>query len=450
MTNVGILGPPSTWAVNEGSVIPNEYKLPIYKTGIRLVRRNIRRQVDTQMPITPATTEIRFKIPSSSIITLDFRRAGVHLVINVGVNPPHSARLSNFAWNCFTSFRLEQHNQYIEDLQYFNYQETLKFYTTVTIDQFRTTANGLYGAGSPAVRNSRYNGWEYILPIPTDSLCKTVMPWFQLVNISGVYSSSNLPDVFMIWKMADPTEFIEAYGSNLPPTGLTYTITTMELEYDEITLESGNTSIFLKTWHTDPSPFPRIRWQSYQVYVQPLSNAQSQTINISPKIKALQYILVTFRKAADVGNPLVYDKFETWYGPTHPVTPIPLLEYQWEVNNQVWPDLPVNLVDPGNTEPYKKGLELFGNFYTRFMHNDVTAIGPYQFSRDKFFIAFDANQFPFSSNIMSPISTERSAKDIVLRMKFTAAPPAGIELMIYISYYRQWLFGAPSGKIIEW
>jgi hypothetical protein len=450
MTNVGILGNPSTWAVTEGSVIPNEYKLPQFRTGIRLVRRNIKRQVDTQMPITPSTTDIRFKIPSSSIITLDFRRGGVHVVLGVNVNPPHLARLSNFAWNCFGSFRLEQHNQYVEDLQYYNYQETLKFYTTVTLDQFRTTAVGLYGAGSPALRNSRAAGWEYVLPIPTEALCKTVMPWFQLVNVSGVYSSSNLPDVFLIFKMADPTEFIEVYNSALPPTGLTYLISKMEIEYDEITLESGNTSIFMKTWHTDPSPYPRLRWATHQVYLQPLTTAITQTMNISPKIKAIQYILITFRRAADVGNPLVHNKFETWFGPTHPTTPINLLEYQWEVNNQVWPDLPVSLVDPGNAETYKKGLELFGNFYTRFIHNEVTAIGPYQFARDKFFIAFDANQYPFSTGIMSPISTERSSKDIQLKLKFSAPPPAGLEAMIYICHYRQWLFGAPSGKIVEW
>ncbi len=450
MTNIGILGNPSTWAVKESAVIPNEYVLPQSKMGMRLVRRTIKRQVDTPLPATPATTDIRFKIPASNVITLDFRKGGVHVVFTSLVNPPWQVRASNFAWNMFNRFRLEQHNQYIEDKLYFNYVETLQFWTTVLLDQFRTTGVGLYGAGSPAVRNSRAAGWEYILPIPTECLCKTIMPWFQMINVSGAYASSNLPDVWMIWNIADPTEWLEVYGGNGPVTGLTYIVSKMELEYDEITVESGNTGTFLKTWHTDPSPYPRIRWPTYQTFVQPITTALSQTINIDAKVKVLQHIIIMFRRAADVGNPQVYDKFENWLGPSNPVTPIPLLEYQFEINNQLWPDSPITLVDQGDTEPYKKSLELFGNYFTRFVHSEVTAIGPNQFNRDKFFIAYDANQYPFSPNVMSPVSTENSTKSIILRMKFTQAPPAGLEIMIHTKYWRQWLFAAPSGKIVDW
>jgi hypothetical protein len=450
MTNINILGNPSSWAVNEGVVIPKEYILPMPQNGIRLVRRNIRRQVDTTLPITPNTTDIRFKIPASNVVTLDFRRGGVHVVMGATVNPPHLVRFPNFSWNCIERFRLEQHNQYIEDLTYFNYQETFKFWTTVLIDQFRTTAVGLYGSGSPAIRNSRSASWEYIMPIPTDSICKTIMPWFQIINANGIYSSSNLPDVWMIWNIADPNEFLEVYNSPGAGTGLTYSITKMELEYDEITLESGNTGKFLKAWHSDPSPFPRIRWPTYQTFIYPLTQALTQTVIIDNKVKALQHIVVIFRRAVEVGDPTVYDKFEKWIGPTHPLFPLPLLEYQWEINNQLWPDSPVTLVDPGNTEPYKKFLELFGNYYSRFIHGEVTAIGPYQFSRDKFFIAFDANQYPFTTNMISPISTEKTSKSTILRMKFSAPPPAGLEVMVHTCYWRQWLFAASAGKIVDW
>lgn len=450
MTNIGILGNPSTWAVQESSAIPSEYIMPVPRQGIRLVRRNIKRQVDTTLPATPSTTDIRFKIPSSNIITLDFRRGGIHFVIGATVDPPYFVRLSNFAWNAFTRFRLEQHNQYIEDRTYYNYQETLIYWTTVLLDQFRTTGVGLYGSGSPALRNTRSASWEYILPIPTDSLCRTVMPWFQLINIKGTFSSSNLPDVWMIWNIADPTEFLEAYGAVGAVSGLTYSVTKMEVEYEEITLESGQRSAFLKTWHADPSTYPRIRWMAYMTSVYPVTTGVTQNITLDVKVKALQYIIITFRLSADAGNPTVYDKFETWLGPDNPTTPIPLLEYQFEVNNQFWPDVPITLVDPGDTEPYKKSLELFGNYFARFVHSEVSAIGPYQFSRDKFFIAYDANQFPFSNNIINPVSTENSTKNIILRMKFTAPPPAGLEILTHTCYWRQWLFAAPAGKIVDW
>src|SRR5689334_1412470 len=127
MTNIGILGNPSTWAINSKSFIPPEYKLPIPPNGFRIVRRILRRQVDTTVPITINNSEIRWKIPSSSVITLDFRRAAVYITVSVEVDAPKNARISNFAWNMFNRFRLEQHGQYIEDRQYWNLQETFNF-----------------------------------------------------------------------------------------------------------------------------------------------------------------------------------------------------------------------------------------------------------------------------------------------------------------------------------
>lgn len=451
MSNIGLLGNPSTWAALESSYIPAEYTLSTPKQGIRLVRRNIRRQVDTTLPATPNTTDVRFKIPSSSVVTLDFRKGAIHIIASVsasGGGGGWSARLSHFAWNMFTRFRLEQHNQYIDDRQYFNFQETFHFWTTVLRDQFRTTAVGLYGGGSPALRNSRNTNWEYQLPIPTDSLCKSIMPWFQLINIKGVYQSSNLPDVWMIWNFADPNEFIECYGGVAPNPIPTYSITSFEVEYDEITLESGNTPMFLKSWHTSPSSYPRIRWPVLQTMVIPMTQSITQAVTIDVKVKVLQAIVVVFQDSTAFTNPTITNKYETWIGPND--ARLPLQQYQWELNNNFWPDQPIVLNDPGLTDPYKKSLELFGNYYARFVHSEVTAIGPYQFGLDKFFIAFDGNQFPFTPGIMSPVSTENSTKSIILRMQFTSAPAANLQMMIHTLYYRQWDFAAPSGKIVDW
>ena len=81
---------------------------------------------------------------------------------------------------------------------------------------------------------------------------------------------------------------------------------------------------------------------------------------------------------------------------------------------------------------------------------DVTAIGPTEHSTDKFVMAYDANQYPFSGKIIGPVSTERSSKYIPLRLKFTVAPAANLELVCHTLYWRRWRFAAPSGQIVDW
>lgn len=448
MTNIGILGNPSTWAVNSKAFIPNEYKLPLPPHGVRIVRRILRRQVDTTVPININNSEIRWKIPSSSVVSLDFRRTACYITVRVAVDAPHSARLANFAWNMFNRFRLEQHGQYIEDRQYWNLQETFNFWCKALPNQFTTVAEGLYGYGSAANRNAKSGGWEYALPIPTDVLAKTIFPWFQLIKGNNGFVSSTLPDVYMIWNVAPPAEWIEAYGAAGPATGLSYEITKFEIEYEEITVESGNTGKFLEFWHNDISVIPRIFWETHLTNIYPLTTGIEQFVTIDVRVKSIQYIAVTVRDSTKTQDPFTYDKFETWIGPDS--GSFPLLEYQWELNNNQWPDRPISLADPGNVQTYKKFLELFGNYYSRGVHMDVTSIGPIQHSTDKFVMAYDANQYPFSGKMIGPVSTERSSKYVTLRLKFSAAPAAGLELVCHTLYWRRWMFAAPSGTIVDW
>lgn len=449
MTNIGLLGNPSTWALGQRTYIPHEFQLPFPKNGIRIVKRDLKRPVDTATVITPNTSEIRWKIPSSSVITLDFRRGCVYVTIDADVSAPWNARFVNFLWNIFTRIRFEQHGQYIDDRQFYNYQETFMFWAQALENQFTTTAEGLYGAGSHISRNTKAAGWEYALPIPTEILTKSVLPWFQLLKAAnGTYSSATLPDVTAIWNVGDPSNIEEVYGGSGAITNLTYNITKMEVEYEEITVESGNTGTFLSYWHSDTQPIPRIFWLAMNTNVYPLTTATEQVIQLDIRVKSLQFIVATVRVAADVTNPQINDRYENWYGPDS--GSFPLLEYQWELNNNQWPDRPISLSDPGNVQTYKKFLELFGNYFSRGLHMDVTAIGPVEHSTDKFIMDFDANMYPFSPKMIGPISTERSSKYVTLRIKFNSAPPAGLELLVHYEYWRYWLFGAPPGQIVQW
>jgi len=63
---------------------------------------------------------------------------------------------------------------------------------------------------------------------------------------------------------------------------------------------------------------------------------------------------------------------------------------------------------------------------------------------------FDANQHPYTPGLIGPLSTERSTKQIILRLKFNSAPAANLELVVHTFYWRTWQFGAPTGSIVDW
>jgi hypothetical protein len=451
MTNIGILGNPSTWTIGKMGVFPMEYKLPYPDHGMRLVRRPLRRQVDTAMPITPTNPEIRFKIPSSSMTMLDFRRGGILITVTCSVDAPWSVRPSHLIWNMFNRFRLEQHGQYIEDRQFFNLQETLAFWTQTLDGQFVTVGTAMYGAGSPALRASRANSWQYCIPIPTTALCKTILPWFQMVNLSGTYSSSNLPDVTMIWNVAAANEWLEVFGGTGPINNLSWSITNMEVEYEEVSMESSSLGRFMKMWHgeTNPDPLPKIRWRTWLTNTYPLTVGLDQYIPLDIKVKSIVFIAVTVRDTTETYNPQITDRFESWIGPTN-VESFPLLEYQWEINNNLWPDRPISLADPGMVQPYKKYLEVFSMYHARGIQEDVTHLTENEFLDSKFVMFFDANQHPYTPGLIGPLSTERSSKQIILRLKFNSTPASNLELVVHTFYWRSWEFGAPTGTIVDW
>jgi len=447
MSNIGILGNPSSWQVGQPAYIPDEYKLVTPVNAIRMVRRVLRRQVDTSPPISINNSEIRWIIPSSSVVMLDFRLSAVNVTFSAAVNAPLTVSLPNWAWNMFNRFRIEQHGQYVEDRTFYNYQETFEWWMKTHHGQMQTTGNALYGGGDPATRIAKAGGWQYALPFPSTCLCKSIMPWFQLVNLAGVVSSTNLPNVTCIWNVAAPTEFLEVTGVGAI-TSLTWTISSMEVEYDEISVESGNTGNFLKFWHMDPSPYPRIFWRTFMTNVYPLTTSTIQNVGLDLKFKSLMYIAVTVRPTTAANDPTALDKFEYLIGPGD--ARFPLLDYQWDINNNQWPDRPISLIDPGDVQPYKKYLEIYQMYHARTIHEDVTSITQDMFDLHKFAAFYNANQHPFSPGLLGVVSTENSTKMITLRLNFSAPPAAGLELLVHTYYWRSWKFGAPSGTIVDW
>ena len=151
--------------------VPAESTYDLPKVPLKTVRKFVRRDADTAMPVTQDNPIIRTRIQSNGPIILDFRRAKIIATISVAVDAPWSARPAALIHNIVDRFRLEQGGQNVEDRRFFGSQETLVYTTQTHINQQVTTGVALYGDGSQATRNARAAGCLGSIPIKSNSCC---------------------------------------------------------------------------------------------------------------------------------------------------------------------------------------------------------------------------------------------------------------------------------------
>lgn len=440
--NNQLLGNVGPWG-NPRYKIGDDTILPIPQYGARLVRKIVRRDVDTAMPVTPGNPLIRWKIPSNSNIVYDFRRAKVLIrftVTSTSGTPAPSA----LAWNIIDRFRLEQGGQYVEDRRYFNLQETLVYVTQTHQAQQSTTGVGLYGDGSLALRQSQAVDYLYCLPIPTTALAKAIYPWYQTTKSqAGIVTTTMLPDTFLQWELARPETFVEVVGGVAPYT-VSWSINRMEIEYEELYLDGSNAPLILN-WLQLPGStskgYPNIWYRTFQTNNYPITTSLEQTLFIDIRLSSIICIYVTFRRIADINDTTVLNKHQTWLGPNI----LHMTEYQWEVNSCLWPDKPVNTTSPSDVYAYF--LESWQMFHSRGIQQEVTAITKPEYMTDKFILAFDGNSQPFTSLVLNPLSTSYTNSQIQLKMKFNPAPPAGVEAIVHTYHWRKWNFGSKGSAV---
>jgi hypothetical protein len=445
--NGQLLGNPSLWS-NIKYRIGDDVTLPIPKYGARLVRKKVRRDVDTTMPVIPGNPLIRWKIPSNSNVIYDFRRAKCYIRITVtavggGWIPAPSA----LAWNIIERFRLEQGGQYVEDRRFFNLQETLVYEIQTHQNQQQTTGVGLYGDGSLALRQTQAVDWVYCLPIPSTGLTKAVYPWYQSSKgtSNNIVTSISLPDTYLQWELARPEAFVEVSGGAGAVT-VSWSVSRFEIEYEELYLENGNAPLIAKWLMSENAiskGYPNIWYRTFLTNNYPLSVATEQTSFIDIRLSSIISLFVTFRFAATVNDPTILNKHSTYLGPTT----TNLIEYQWEMNSSLWPDKPVGVIAPNYTEAYAMFLESWQMYHSRGIQQEVTPITKNQFINDKFVLAFDGNAQPFATLMINPLSTSLTNSQIQLKMKFNPAPPAGLEIVVHAYHWRRWYFGAKGGGV---
>lgn len=432
---------------NQGSIggdgsyfLPPEYTLPMPKNGARIMRRWIKRDVTTAMPITSKNPIIRWNVPNDGVKILDFRRATVLFDVAFSVNAPYIVRPSALMWNIIERFRLEQAGQYVEDRRYYGFQETMNYRICTHLNQQITTGEAFYGDGDRNVRELKHLGgasWRYALPIPSTALTKCIMPWYR-VGKAGMAGA--IPEVWLQWELASPASFLEVVtppGLPVNITQLDYTITRVQIQYEEVFGDGGN-NVILSNWNPSPSMFPRIYYRSFLSNQYALSTALQQTIPIEFKLSSIICIYITFHISNNLTNPLINDKFEEYLG----IDDLPLDNYQFDMNGCLWPDQPVNMTDRGWVEAYLMYQRAFQMYHARVIQQEVTPISLDEYRTNKFVLVLDCNEHPLSNNIINPVSTRNSTQNIQLKLSFTAPPTAGIICLAHMYHWRAWNYGA--------
>lgn len=440
------MGFPAVWSVKYGQpIVPLDYMLPNIKMGMRALRTQIIKPCDTQMPLQSSDTpDIIWKVPSTQRAFLDFRRAAIKLNFSVGGGGASGTTYaaSNLAWNMFERIQMIQGGKVVEDRRYYGQQETFMFTLGAKWGCMNTVAPQMWGYGPQYLRASHASNFTVLLPWSFESMTKGVMPWFK-TDASGVILGAP-PEVELTWTLSPANRWVEAIGTD---TSVTYTINKFEIIYEELGFET-TWSGFLQEWKSFASKAPQVLFQTITTRVYDLTTATEQLIQIDHRAQSIIGVFATFRYSTSVQNPLVYDKFETWLGPST----IGLQYYQWEINNTDWPQQRINIQDTDAVEAARHLLMSMELYHSRGVMDEVWTISPVDFVTDSFVCTLDAKVHPFNNHLLNPVSTAGSNTNIVLKMWFNSVSGAAANLQVvtHVVYHSMWNYGNVSGNILEY
>jgi hypothetical protein len=431
-TSYSILGHSPPWAAQfSPSVIPPEYFIPQVKMGFRLARKRVTRFVDTAMPVDQSNPVIRWRFPNAAASLIDLRTAVVWITMTVNCTGG-TACASNLIWNMFERVRLDQANNYIEDRRYFRDWETLQYWLLTFPEQQTTQGSALYGYGNIVSRQNKSGGWTYALPVPFASMCRTVLPFFQ--NSGQGVVPSGMSDITLQWEIGAPATWIEVTAGATNPV---YQIQSMSIEYDEMILEA-NLASFVSKWFGAAGWKPQIPFRSHWTGVWPLNASTDQDIQIDSKYQSIAAIYAVIRDSSTLSTPTQLNKYETFLGPAA----TNLISWQWEINGVLWPDKIVTCNNTNNVSSYVHYLIAHNQFHSRRVNEQVTPIDIGAFNNDKFVIVYNGNPHPFNPNLMTPTSTWRANNYVHLRLQFSAAPPAGLQVVYHVIYWKLWNYNS--------
>lgn len=428
-------------------VAPKELLSHKYKSIAAPVGRNpVFTPVDTRMPVSESNPIIEIKLGNSPHQWIDFNRGCILVKVSLTRTAGTYIRPSNLIANMIEKFELIDGNTLVEDYPKYGEKYTLDYLLNRKLNASQTSGISYYGEAAPATRSLRHAtsaAYEYKLPITSDILSKL----HAFPNFEPFAKGSD--QITLRWHIAKAAQWIE---SDAGAANISWSITQFDLYKDHVDMEdSGKYIKMLMDSSSSLSGSLKYSWVNDDVTIHPLTNAQSQSIVIEQKKSSIQGMLVTVRQSADVFNPAVDDKFETWYGPNHPSAAFPLISYQWRHDTKAWPDRPVRTQGPNCVEGYWWLQKWMDHESGTGNLQEVFDLSGETFSEDKFVMVLDARAWPqLRGEVYNNVSTLKSNNALHLNLEFSAPPAAGLQLVVHTFHDKDWFFGYPGGGKVVW
>lgn len=432
----------SSFQRNNEATVPGTALLPVKRVAARAGRNATHKPADTRMPVTEQNPLIEWEVPNSSNVWVDWRRASIVFTLQLSRGSGTYIRASNLIWNIIERFELEEGNENAEDYHKFAEQSTTKYILESQANGAAGHGESFYGDGSQANRNAKGAAvWKYKIPLSSIPLAKiATFPMFP-----PFHSPANR--LQFRWIIKKGAQWIETDAN---PNDYDWEIQSWEIFYDQVVME--NKATYASHWNNSPlgmGGIPKISWLASDVSIRDLNISTSQTVLIDQKRQSLHGILCTIRRSADVSDPTVNDKFETWYGPNGAAV-FPLTQYQWRFNDGWWPERPVNLTDTYGIEGFKRLEHWLNHDHGEGNFKETNDIGAAEFMDHKFVIVGDFRTWPLIINTYNSVSTAHANTNIELHLTFSAPPEAGLQIIVHTFYDRDWYFGKEGGTKVVW
>lgn len=432
-------------AMQSGPIVaPKELLSQKFKSIAAPVGRNpVFTPVDTRMPVMESNPIIEIKLGNSINQWVDFNRGCILVKVALSRTGGTYIRPSNLIANMIEKFELIDGNTLVEDYPFYGEKYTLDYVLNRKEGAAATSGLTYYGEASQAVRNARHDtsaSFEYKLPITSDILAKLhAFPNFE------PFAKGN-DQLVLRWHIAKASRWIETDA----PT-YSWTINQFDIYKDHVDFDDSGRYIKMLMDGSSMSGALKYSWLNDDIIIRPLETTTSQTIVIEQKKSSVQGFLVTVRKAADVNNPLISDKFETFYGPQHVSGIFPLAAYQWRLDTRSWPDRPVKTTGVYALDAYR-WLQLWMNHDKGDANlEEIFDISGADFANDKFIMVLDARAWPqLGGDVYNNVSTLKSNNALHLNLEFSAPPASGLQLVIHTIHDKDWFFGYPGGGKVVW
>jgi hypothetical protein len=401
---------------------PN-FAYDLLQTGENVMRE---RKIIYPQVTTPYTTDgnriIRFELPNDSCY--DYGRS--HIQFNVTFTHTSATPatpfcgLPNGAWNIFQRTRHFSDTQLIEEKNDYGRIYSFIWITRQDPTVTQTLGTDLLGFGLPG---ERYGLGAVGAPASFYSI--PVLMGF--VN-SGILPFHVMPQQYFELHLADPTTFLE---SNWAQT--TVIVSNIEWHIDKICGSEYNNRLGSLVQQQGL----KLRFQTWQTF-QTTNITTQQDITISVKNNVFNGMHSVFFNTADWNNTNVtpyYQKFYQW-------PKLATQDYQYRIAGEWTPELPVVTVGEGrpNYMDYLRWTNSWrfdgidqdsANISLDDFNNNIPSIPPGAYASGSFVLMGSFANDP-NSGLLNNLSTRLVSPDIQIRLRLSAAPPAGTALLTFV------------------